>query len=153
GAVRDSTFNGLPESSINITIDGINTQDNYQKTTDGLFSRVSPRLDSIEEVTVSTATPSAESAGQGAVQIKFVTRSGKNQFGGSLYEYHRNPWLNSNYWFNNRDSTPIHKETGLACSTPQQPTDQPYDPKKCKAERNRVLLNQFGGRIGGPIML
>src|SRR5262249_21483478 len=54
GVARDSTFNGLPQSSINITIDGINTQDNYNKTGDGFYSRISPRLDSIEEVTVST---------------------------------------------------------------------------------------------------
>src|SRR5262249_44721223 len=149
GGPRGSTVNGLPQSSINITIDGVNTQDNTNKTTDGFFSYISPRLDAIEEVTVSTATPGAESGGQGAVQIKFVTRGGNNEFHGSLYEYHRNPWLNSNYWFNNRDGAPIHKETGLICGTAQQA----YDSEKCKAARDRVLLNQFGGRLGGPIML
>ena len=146
---RDSTVNGLPQSAINITIDGVNTQDNTNKTGDGFFSYISPRLDAIEEVTVSTATPGAESGGQGAVQIKFVTRGGNNEFHGSLYEYHRNPVLNSNYWFNNRDGAPIHKETGFICGTAQQA----YDREKCKAARDRVLLNQFGGRFSGPIML
>ncbi len=149
GGARDSTINGLPQSSLNITIDGINTQDNTNKTGDGFFSYISPRLDAIEEVTVSTATPGAESSGQGAVQIKFVTRGGNNEFQGSLYEYHRNPVLNSNYWFNNRDGAPIHKETGLVCGTPQQA----FDRENCKAARDRVLLNQFGGRFSGPIML
>ncbi len=111
GVNRDSTINGLPQSAINITIDGINSQDNYLKTSDGFFSRISPRLDSVEEVTVSTATPGAESGGQGAVQIKFVTRRGNNEFHGSLYEYHRNPVLNSNYWFNNRDLPQLHTDT------------------------------------------
>jgi hypothetical protein len=78
-----------------------------------------------------------------------VTRGGNNEFHGSLYEYHRNPVLNSNYWFNNRDGAAIHKDTGLTCGTPQQA----YDPEKCKAARDRVLLNQFGGRFSGPIML
>ena len=149
GGARDSTINGLPQSSLNITIDGVNTQDNTNKTGDGFFSYISPRLDAIEEVTVSTATPGAESSGQGAVQIKFVTRGGNNEFHGSLYEYHRNPVLNSNYWFNNRDGAPIHKETGLTCGTPQQA----FDRENCKAARDRVLLNQFGGRFSGPIML
>ena len=58
---------------INITLDGINIQDNTLRTTDGFFSIVSPRLDAIEEVSVTTAGQSAD-AGQGAVQIKFVTR-------------------------------------------------------------------------------
>jgi len=148
---RNSTINGLPQGALNITIDGINTQDNTLKTTDGFFSYISPRLDAIEEVTVSTATPGAESGGQGAVQIKFVTRGGTNDLHGSLYHYHRNPVLNSNYWFTNRDGAQINKDTGLVCdgSTPQQA----FDREKCKAQRARVLLNQFGGRLGGPIML
>src|SRR5262245_22901391 len=148
GGPRDSTINGLPQSSINITIDGVNTQDNFNKTGDGFFSYISPRLDAIEEVTVSTATPGAESAGQGAIQIKFVTRSGNNELHGGLYEYHRNPALNSNYWFTNRSVAPIHKETGLTCGAPQQP----YAPGECRAPRERVLLNQFGFRLGGPFV-
>ena len=81
----------------------MNSQDNYNRTGDGFFSRVRPSLDAVEEVTVSTATPGAESGGQGAIQIKFVTRSGNNEYHGSLYEYMRNPVLNANDWFNNRD--------------------------------------------------
>src|SRR5262245_61809215 len=146
---RSSTINGLPQSALNITIDGINVQDNYNKAADGFYSRVDARLDAIEEVTISTATPGAESSAQGAVQIKYVTRQGSNQFHGSVYEYHRNPSLNANYWFNNRDQAPVHKETGLICGTPQQP----FDGEKCKAPRDRILFNQFGFRVGGPIIL
>ena len=95
--VRNSTINGLPESAIDITLDGINVQDNFNKTGDGLFVRVAPTLDSIEEVTVSTATPEAAGGAMGAVSVKFVTRQGGNEFHGSLYEYHRNTALNSAY--------------------------------------------------------
>lgn len=59
GSNRNSTVNGLPQSSINITIDGMSSQDNHLKTGDGFFSRISPRLDAVEEVTVSTAAQSA----------------------------------------------------------------------------------------------
>ncbi len=104
GRPRSSTINGLPKGALNITMDGVNVQDNTLKSSDGFFTYIRPRIDAIDEVTVSTATPGAESAGEGAVQIKFVTRSGNNEFHGSLYEYHRNPALNSNYWFNNKSN-------------------------------------------------
>ena len=37
------------------------------------------------------ATPGANNAGSGAVNIAFVTRSGTNQFAGSLYHYYPAP--------------------------------------------------------------
>ena len=103
---RQATINGLPRSAINITLDGINIQDNTLKGSnggDGFFAIVIPRLDAIEEVTVSSAAQGADAAGQGAVQVKFVTRAGTNNFTGSGYEYYRRDNLNANTWFNNRD--------------------------------------------------
>src|SRR5262245_36739248 len=86
---RQATINGLPRGTINITLDGVNVQDNTLRSTDGFFAIVSPRLDAIEEVTVSTASQAATDAGQGAVQVKFVTRAGTNTFTGSGYYYAR----------------------------------------------------------------
>jgi hypothetical protein len=133
GRPRTSTINGLAKGAINITMDGVNVQDNQGKSTDGFYTNVRPRLDAVEEVTMTTGAGDSDSSGEGAVQIKFVTRSGTNQFHGSLYEYHRDPSLNANYWFNNRDLAP--------------------DPSTGKAPRTRVLLNQFGGRLGGPVII
>jgi hypothetical protein len=131
GRPRQSSVNGLPKGALNITLDGINVQDNLLKSNDGFFTYVRPRTDAISEVTVSTATPGAESSSEGAVQIKFVTQGGTNDYHGGVYWYHRNPALNANYWFNNRD--------------------QPPDPVTGKAPQARILLNQPGGKIGGPI--
>lgn len=147
--VRNSTINGLPESAIDITLDGINVQDNFNKTGDGLFVRVAPTLDSIEEVTVSTSNPEAVGGAMGAVQVKFVTRSGGNEFHGSLYEYHRNTALNSAYWFTNRDTTPYNVEAAQPCDGVRAP----YDPDKCHAPRAANLFHQYGGRVGGPIWI
>ncbi|MEP7340298.1 MAG: carboxypeptidase regulatory-like domain-containing protein [Acidobacteriota bacterium] len=133
GRPRSSTINGLPKGAINITLDGVNVQDNLGRSSDGFFTYIRPRIDAIDEVTVSSATPGAESSGEGAIQIKFVTRAGNNEFHGSVYEYHRNPYLNANYWFNNRDLAPL--------------------PGYNKAPRDRVLLNQYGFRVGGPISI
>jgi hypothetical protein len=133
GGSRNSTINGLPQSAINITIDGLSAQDNHLKTGDGFFARVSPRLDAMEEVTVSTAAQDAANTGQGAVQIRFVTRSGSNDFTGSSYFYLRHHKLNANTWFNNRDLPP--------------------DPTTGKAPKNEDVLYQPGTRVGGPIVI
>ncbi len=149
GNARNSTIAGVPGAAVNVTIDGVNTQDNSNKSGDSFFSMIQPRLDAIEEVTVSMATSGAESSGQGAVQIKFVTRSGNNDYRGSLYWYHRNPVLNSNNWFNNRDLNATYNGTRVPCTAEQLASE--WD--KCKAPRDRILFNQPGGRIGGPIVL
>ncbi|HEU0175810.1 MAG TPA: TonB-dependent receptor [Blastocatellia bacterium] len=156
GQNRDSTINGLPQSAIDITLDGINVQDNFNKTSDGFFVRVAPTLDSIEEVTVSTSNPEAVGGAMGAVQIKFVTRSGGNEFHGSLYEYHRNTALNSAYWFTNRD-TSYNVEAAKNCGNPSSSsfnaaTMVPWS-TDCRAPRAANLFHQYGGRFGGPILI
>lgn len=128
GGNRDSTVNGLPKSQINITLDGINVQDNTLKGDrggDGFFAIVNPRLDAVDEVTVSMAGIGAESSGQGAVQIQFVTRSGTNDFKGSLYHYLRKDEFNSNTFFNEQNNV-------------------------AKAQ---LKQDQFGASIGGPIRI
>lgn len=125
GSIRNSTVMGLGANATNITIDGINTQDNYLKSSDGFFSRINPRMDAVEEVSASTSNPGAESAGQGAVQIRFQTRQGTNKFQGSAYWYNRNTAYNTNYWFNKRDGLP-------------------------KEIQN---INTAGFRVGGPVVI
>jgi hypothetical protein len=131
GRPRASTINGLPKGALSITIDGADAANPLLKSQDGFFTYVRPRLDAIEEVTVSTAAGGSDSGGDGAVQIKFVTTRGTNQYKGGLYWHHRNTALNSGYFFDNRDRLP--------------------DPETGKAPRTRALLNQFGGKFGGPL--
>ena len=122
---RNSTVNGLPESMLNITLDGVSNQDNFNKSTDGFFASVYPRQDAVESVTVTTAVGGANLGGSGGVTIAFTTRSGTNQYQGSAYEYFRRPELNSNNWTNKRNGLP----------------------------RNDTKLDQYGARYGGPIKL
>src|SRR6266513_1021441 len=91
GRPRQSSVNGLLKGALNITLDGMNVQDNTLKSSDGFFTYIQPRTDAIQEVTISTATPGAESSAEGAVQIKFITSAGGNEYHGSGYCYHRNP--------------------------------------------------------------
>ena len=125
GTVRDASIAGLPEQTINITLDGVNVNNNQDRAGDGFYAMVRPQLDAIEQVTLTTATQGAESAGQGAVQIRFVTRSGTNAYRGTLYDYMRHPSLNTNSWINEKNNL----------------------------DKNRIILHQAGGSLGGPIYI
>src|SRR4029453_8899130 len=95
---RDSIVNGLPQSTINMTLDGVNIQDKTNKTTAGFFAIVGPRLDAVEEISFTTAASGAESSGSGATQIRYTTKSGTNDFHGSVFHQYRSDALNTNSW-------------------------------------------------------
>jgi hypothetical protein len=121
---RGSTISGLPQNTINITIDGVSTSNNLQSG-DGFFSLITPRQDAVEEVTLTTATAGADSSGQGATQVRFVTRSGTNQYQTSLYNYLQHKNLNTNTFFNQLANLPRPERT----------------------------LEVYGGRVGGPLVI
>jgi hypothetical protein len=125
GVVRTSSVNGLPKSALTIQIDGVDVQDNFLKSSDGFFTFIRPRIDAIDEVTVSTATPGAESSGDGAVGIKFATRRGTDDYHGSTFWQHRDEGLNATNFQNNYSNVP----------------------------KSKLRLNQFGGSFGGPLPL
>jgi hypothetical protein len=84
---RNSTSNGLPNASLNITLDGVNNNSQRFKsggTSNFVFAPL--RLGAIEEVTVSTSGLSADASGEGAMQMRFVTKRGSNQFHGAAFE-------------------------------------------------------------------
>ena len=120
---RAAGINGLPNNTVNITIDGVQTG-NMLQSTDGFFSMVTPRLDAVEEITITGAVPGSGS-GPGSVQVQFATRSGTNRFDGSAYHYWKQPDFNSNYYFNKVNNLP----------------------------KNQVVAHQYGFRQGGPIVI
>ncbi len=123
GTSRTSSINGLPKGSLAMSLDGVSIQDNYLKSSDGFFATVQPKPDAIEEVAVTTAGGSADVLGAGSAQVRFVTKSGTNRFKGTAFWQTRNTVLDANYYFNTINKQP----------------------------RDRLILNQFGGSIGGPI--
>ena len=75
---RNSTYNGLPNASLNITLDGMNN--NSQRFKSGgtsFFSFAPARIDAIEEVSVSTTGLGADAGGEGSVQIRMTTKRTK----------------------------------------------------------------------------
>ncbi|MBI3656143.1 MAG: TonB-dependent receptor [Acidobacteria bacterium] len=118
-----TTINGQRSSFTNITRDGINIQDNFIRSNATTFVPDQPTIDNTGEFTVTTQNAGADQ-GSGASQVSLVTPRGTNEFHGSLFEYNRNGAAEANSFFNNFVGSPV-----------------PF--------RNR---NQFGGRIGGPII-
>ena len=61
--------------------------------------RVNP--DNVEEFKVTTSNPTPEEGKNSGLNVSIATRSGTNQFHGSLVEYFRNNDLNSNEFYAN----------------------------------------------------
>jgi hypothetical protein len=95
------------------------------KVTDELFNNlvINPSVDSIEEFKIQKSMYSAEFGGKASALINVVTKSGGNQFRGSLFEFVRNDAFDSANYF--------------------QPRNQPIPP---------LDQHQFGGSIGGPLV-
>lgn len=130
GEITSYSINGNRTVANNLTVDGINANDNFLKTPANVTLPVIPvSIESIGEFRVVTSLPSAE-FGRGSSQINAVTASGTNTFRGSIFHFHRNTVFNANNFFNN--STIL--ENGE--SVPREP----------------LIRNQFGGRFGGPLI-
>ncbi|MGH9719826.1 MAG: TonB-dependent receptor domain-containing protein [Bryobacteraceae bacterium] len=117
-----TVINGVRASTTNMTIDGINIQDNYIRSNALDFQPNRLFLDQVAEFTVSTSNTNA-AAGAGAAQITVITPSGSNEFHGSVYWSNRNNAFAATSWFNN--------QAGLT---------NPF-----------LNQNQLGGKFGGPI--
>jgi hypothetical protein len=92
--------------------------------TDPTFNTLSlsPSPDAVQEFRVQTGSYSAEMGGAGGGQVNIVTRTGTNQFHGTVYEFLRNDALDART-FNQMDSS-----------------------------SNHLVRNNFGGSFGGPIV-
>ena len=112
---------GARRDQNNVTLDGADVNDNQSA---GAFTAVLPvPLDSVQEFRVTVGGQGANMGRSSGGQVSLVTKSGSNQYHGSLYEFHRNTATSANNWFSNRAG--IKRET--------------------------LIRNQFGGSIGGPI--
>jgi hypothetical protein len=70
GTNRDSTINGLPESFVSISIDGVSNNDNFNRNTDSFFASITPRQDAVEAVAITLAAAGAQvGGGAGAVTV------------------------------------------------------------------------------------
>ena len=108
----------------NFLLDGVDNN-SISENVQELTSQVSrPSVDSIQEFKVVTSPYSAEYGRSPGAAISVSTKSGTNQFHGTLYDFYRNDSFDANDFFSER--------AGVAKPSNDQ--------------------NQFGATLGGPIM-
>ena len=93
---RDATINGLPRGTINITLDGVNIQDNTLQHRPTASSRSSARASTRLKRSRSTTRGAGRGrcAGQGAVQVEVRDALGHaTRSRGSGYYYYRSDKL------------------------------------------------------------
>jgi hypothetical protein len=123
---RSGSVNGARSDQSNITLDGISVNDKGGHS----FTSVLPvTLDSVQEFRVTTSNYGADQGSSSAAQVALVTKSGTNNFHGSVYEYNRNSYFSANDYF--------IKTAQLESGSPNKPP-----------QLNR---NIFGAAVGGPI--
>ncbi|MDQ6664016.1 MAG: TonB-dependent receptor [Acidobacteriota bacterium] len=121
---RGSTvIDGLRTSYANVTLDGVNIQDNFIRSNGLDYLPNKLTISEVAELTVSTSNANA-SIGGGAAQIVMITPSGSNTYHGEGYYYNRNSALSANDWFNNKNDVA-----------------KPF-----------LNLNQIGGSFGGHLI-
>lgn len=109
---------GGPPSTNNYMVDGI-AAENF--TSGGLQNPLS--IDATEEFRLIVRNPSAEFGRTSGGIINLISKSGTNEFHGSLFEFHRNENLNANDFFSNRAGR----------------------------TKGPLVFNQLGATLGGPI--
>jgi hypothetical protein len=126
---RVGSVTGSRADQGNITVDGIDAND--QATGQAFATTGNAPIDAIQEFRAVSTNPGASEGRSSGGQIELITKSGTNQFHGSLREFNRTTLTAANSFFNNRAG---RNAAGQAI-----------------APRPQLTRNQFGGSIGGPI--
>ena len=118
---RVGSVTGARADQGNITVDGIDSND---VTTGQAFVTIGNLpIDSVQEFRAVTTNPNSSEGRSSGGQIQIGTRSGTNQFHGSLREFYRGENFAANTFFNNRNGI----------------------------ERPALQRHQFGGSVSGPL--
>ena len=124
---RGGAVNGARSDQSNITLDGVDVNSD---TKGYAFDSVLPiTADSVQEFRVTTTNYNADQGRSSGAQVALITKSGSNDFHGSVYEYNRNAATSANDYFLKLSQL----ESG--------------EPNKAEA----LVRNNFGGSVGGPI--
>jgi hypothetical protein len=122
GQAAISVAGGLA-SGVNYSLDGGMHTNPYDH-----LSLPLPFPDALQEFKVETSALSASQGQASGAQVNAVTKSGTNDFHGSLFEFVRNDLLNATEYFAR------------------------FDPVKNSKVKSTLKRNQFGGTVGGRII-
>lgn len=113
--------NGSRDRAFNVTIDGIEANESSVPNPVSNLYRLNP--DNVQEYKVTTNNATAEEGRNSGASVSVSTRSGTNEYHGTIFYFLRNDALNSNDFFSNANNVP----------------------------KPKIRLNQFGFETGGPI--
>ena len=119
---QDGSVTGARADQQNITVDGLDVTD--ETIGQSFFAIGRAPLDSVQEVRTIVGNPDSTYGRSSSAQVDLVTKSGSNDFHGSVREYNRNTDFEANDFFDNLNGVP----------------------------RGALIRNQFGGDLGGPIV-
>jgi hypothetical protein len=124
---RNGAVNGARSDQSNITLDGVDVND---QSNGYAFTSVLPvTQDSVEEFRVTTTNYGADQGQGSGAQVALITKSGTNDFHGSVYENLRNTITSANDY--------LVKQSELNIGAPNKPL--------------KLNRNIFGASVGGPL--
>jgi hypothetical protein len=129
GGAGGARVNGMKVGSLEITLDGLSIVDRFG----GGISRVSPGLDTVQEFRIETVGSDARYSRPANVTV--ATRSGTNEFHGSVFETHRN----------NSGGLRVRRRDDLGERDPVT--------GKLKFTPDQLIRNEYGGSAGGPFYI
>jgi hypothetical protein len=125
GRTGGANVHGVRSLQNNYVLDGVDNNSISENVQELTTQVARPSVDSIQEFKVSTNPYAAENGRSPGALVSVTTKSGGNDFHGTLYEFHRNRVFDANNFFNNRAG----------------------------AKKPQNIQNQFGGNLGGPVIL
>jgi hypothetical protein len=164
GVAPHGEVNGARRDQSNILLDGIDANE-QQSGLDIVAENINDRNDagldpnalqqafasvlrvtpeSVQEFRVITSVPTATLGRSSGGQVSLVTKSGTNEFHGSLYEFHRNTATTANDFFNNAAGRYIAEDRAVV--------DGSAKVGDLRVPRPKLLRNIFGGALSGPIV-
>ncbi|HYP14933.1 MAG TPA: carboxypeptidase regulatory-like domain-containing protein, partial [Bryobacteraceae bacterium] len=95
------SVNGARPTNNSLMINGVDAT-NMMNGTGSLGSNINVPLDALEAVEMQTALYSASTGRNGGVNVQMITRSGTNEYHGSVAHFFQNEIFNANEFFLNR---------------------------------------------------
>lgn len=149
GVTREGYVAGGRSDQANITLDGVDINDQQSGGREDQFQTSQETVlrataESVEEFRITTANANANQGRSSGAQISMISKSGTNDFHGSVFYFYRPTRFSANSFFNNAAgryvADDIAVQTGLA------------EVGQERAPRPDLARDIFGGSLGGPII-
>jgi hypothetical protein len=101
----DLQVGGGQQHDFNVSVDGLSVEMGWRNHV-GYMNRLLPPVDAVEEIRIDTAVFKAEDSRASGGNFSLVTKSGTNEFHGTLFEYYQSQRLDANTWQNNKFGRP-----------------------------------------------